>query len=157
MQALICNIFAQLKPRDGMIATAESCTGGMIAAAITNVAGSSEFFDRGFITYSNQSKIDMLGVSPETLEHYGAVSDETAAEMARGAINKSRADYALSVTGIAGPGGGSAEKPVGLVFIGLAVRGGDVQTFRYHFTGDRADVRVQTVRAALMHLLGALS
>lgn len=157
MPDLISEIFSALKKRGGTIATAESCTGGMIAAAITDVAGSSEFFDRGFITYSNPSKIDLLGVSPYTLEQHGAVSEQTAAEMARGAIDKSRADYALSVTGIAGPGGGSAEKPVGLVFIGLAVRGGDVQTFRHHFTGDRADVRAQTVRAALTHLRKALS
>lgn len=157
MPDLISDVFAALKKRGGTIATAESCTGGMIAAAITDVAGSSEFFDRGFITYSNQSKIDMLSVSPDTLEHHGAVSEQSAAEMARGAIDKSRADIAIAVTGIAGPGGGSAEKPVGLVFIGIAVRGGDVQIFRHHLTGDRADVRAQTVRAALTHLREALS
>ena len=157
MPDLISDIFSLLKRRGGMLATAESCTGGMIAAAITDVAGSSEFFDRGFITYSNQSKIDMLGVLPETLEHHGAVSEQTASEMALGALNASRATCAVSVTGIAGPGGGTADKPVGLVCMGVALRGGPVQTFRHVFTGDRADIRAQAVQTALGHVKEALS
>ena len=106
-----------------MLATAESCTGGMIAAALTDIAGSSAVVDRGFVTYSNEAKMDMLGVSAATLDAHGAVSRETALEMAAGALARSRAGIALSVTGIAGPGGGSAEKPVGLVWFGLAMTG----------------------------------
>jgi nicotinamide-nucleotide amidase len=157
MPDLISDIFSLLKRRGGMLATAESCTGGMIAAAITDVAGSSEFFDRGFITYANQSKIDMLDVLPETLERHGAVSEQTASEMALGALNASRATCAVSVTGIAGPGGGTADKPVGLVYMGVAVRGEPVQTFRHIFTGDRAAIRAQAVQAALKHVKGVLS
>ncbi|RUY69046.1 CinA family protein, partial [Mesorhizobium sp. M7A.F.Ca.CA.001.13.1.1] len=103
-----------------MLATAESCTGGMIIAALTDIAGSSAVVDRGFITYSNEAKMDMLGVSAATLDAHGAVSRETAIEMATGALTRSRAGLTLAVTGIAGPGGGSAEKPVGLVWFGVA-------------------------------------
>src|SRR4051794_40923797 len=106
-----------------MLATAESCTGGMIIAALTDIAGSSAVVDRGFITYSNQAKMEMLGVAAATLDAHGAVSCETASEMAAGALARSRAGLSLAVTGIAGPGGGSADKPVGLVWFGVAVTG----------------------------------
>ena len=110
--------------RGWMVATAESCTGGMITAAITDIAGSSAVLDRGFVTYSNDAKREMIGVSAETLEVHGAVSKQTAVQMAEGALARSRADIAVSVTGIAGPGGGSLEKPVGLVHLAVARRGG---------------------------------
>jgi len=135
-----------------MCATAESCTGGGIGAAITAVAGSSEMFHGGVISYSNEVKRAVLGVKAETLEKFGAVSSETAAEMAAGAKRLTGADVAVAVTGIAGPGGGSAEKPVGLVWFGLATDAG-VRTERALFPGDREDVRSATV----LHALGMLS
>ena len=140
-----------------MVATVESCTGGMIAAAITDIAGSSAVLDRGFVTYSNEAKQDMVGVSPATLAAHGAVSYQTAIEMAEGALGRSRADIAVSVTGIAGPGGGSPEKPVGLVY--MAVAGKHMQT-RYETLqlGDvgRDQIREQTVRQALEALIEAV-
>ncbi|MBW8636940.1 CinA family protein [Hoeflea sp. WL0058] len=144
------------KRADLLVATAESCTGGMIAAAITDVSGSSAVFDRGFITYSNQAKQDMLGVSEATLDRFGAVSRQTAEEMALGAISRSRADFAVSVTGIAGPGGGSAEKPVGLVHMGLAGRSGFLRhkILRCGNIG-RDAVRVATLENALDMLIDA--
>ena len=138
------------------IATAESCTGGMIAAALTAIAGSSEVFERGWITYSNAAKAESLGVSPETLAVHGAVSAETAEAMAKGAMHRAQAQVAVSVTGIAGPGGGSPEKPVGLVFIGLARKDGWCQVERCEFSGDRDAVRQQTVDRALTHLASVL-
>ena len=133
-----------------MIATAESCTGGMIIAALTDIAGSSAVVDRGFITYSNDAKIDMLGVSQETLKAHGAVSRETALEMAAGALAHSRASLALAVTGVAGPGGGSPEKPVGLVWFGVARKGMPVEAeFRLFEDKGRDFVRHETVRTAL--------
>ncbi|RUV39586.1 CinA family protein, partial [Mesorhizobium sp. M7A.F.Ca.CA.004.04.2.1] len=120
----LANALLQACQRRGiMLATAESCTGGMIIAALTDIAGSSAVIDRGFITYSNEAKMDMLGVSAATLGAHGAVSRETAIEMAAGALARSRAGLTLAVTGIAGPGGGSAEKPVGLVWFGVALDG----------------------------------
>ncbi|MFP1632608.1 CinA family protein [Zhengella sp. ZM62] len=140
-----------------MIATAESCTGGLIAAALTEIAGSSDVVDRGFITYSNEAKRDMLGVSDETLAAHGAVSAQTAGEMAAGALARSHAALAVSVTGVAGPGGGSAEKPVGLVWFGLAQTGKPVLTEARVFAGlDRDGVRRATVLHALAMLKTAL-
>lgn len=137
-----------------MLATAESCTGGMIAAALTDRPGSSKILERGFVTYSNDSKHEMLGVPAETLRDHGAVSAQTAIAMAKGALKHSRADVALSVTGIAGPDGGTPEKPVGLVYIGYGLKGEDVvHSAEHRFTGDRAAIRQQTVEAALRHLL----
>jgi nicotinamide-nucleotide amidase len=147
---------AALRARGMKLATAESCTGGMIGAALTDVAGSSNYFERGFITYSNESKHELLGVSADILRSHGAVSAETAAEMVAGALHHSRADIAVAVTGIAGPGGGSAEKPVGTVYIGWGVRGQPCVTAHHLFDGDRADVRRQTVDAAIHHLLKAI-
>lgn len=142
--------------KGAMLATAEFCTGGMIAAAITDRAGSSAYFDRGFVTYSNEAKQDMLRVSAQTLAVFGAVSAECAREMAEGALGNSRASIAVSVTGIAGPGGGSAGKPVGLVYFGLAAKGRETVTDRKVFSGDRDAVRRQTRDHALHLILNAI-
>jgi nicotinamide-nucleotide amidase len=139
--------------RGWCVATAESCTGGLIAAAITDVPGSSGWFERGFVTYSNDAKVEMLGVQPATLARHGAVSEPTAAEMAAGAIARSRADLAVAVTGIAGPDGGTPDKPVGTVCFAWARRGGGVETAAHRFPGDRAAVRAATVAAALQGLV----
>jgi len=140
-----------------MAATAESCTGGMIIAALTDIPGSSSAVDRGFITYSNEAKMEMLGVSGATLAAHGAVSRETVLEMASGAITGSRAGIALAVTGIAGPEGGSAEKPVGLVWFGLALRGRPAIAEKHIFPNNGRDfIRRETVRAALSMGLKAL-
>ena len=135
--------------RDGiMLATAESCTGGMIVAALTDIPGSSAVVDRGFVTYSNEAKMEMLGVRRATLDAHGAVSRETALEMAAGALARSRAGIALAVTGIAGPGGGSAEKPVGLVWFGLALTGQPAVAERRLFDDRGRDfIRRETVQA----------
>ncbi|WP_207459612.1 CinA family protein [Azospirillum sp. SYSU D00513] len=135
-----------------MVAVAESCTGGLIAGALTDRAGSSSVVERGFVTYSNEAKTEMLGVPAELIQAKGAVSAEVAAAMAVGALAKSRAGVAVSVTGIAGPGGATETKPVGRVYIGLAVRGGEVGAEEYTFPGDRQAVRLATVRAALEKL-----
>ncbi len=132
-----------------MMATAESCTGGWIAQVITSVAGSSVWFDRGFVTYSNESKQDMLGVCPETLRAHGAVSEEVVREMVAGALENSRAEIAVAVSGVAGPGGGSEEKPLGTVWLAWQLDGGSVLTKRMLFSGDRTQVREQTVLLAL--------
>ncbi len=139
-----------------MIATAESCTGGLVAGAITAVAGSSAWFDRGFVTYSNAAKIEQLGVSPETIATHGAVSTRTAAEMAAGARRVSGADWAVAVTGVAGPGGGSVDKPVGTVCFGWAGPRG-VQTESSLLSGDRAWVRRESVRIVLEGLIDRLA
>ena len=132
-----------------MLTTAESCTGGMIAAAITDIAGSSAIFDRGFVTYSNEAKTEMLGVPAALIAQHGAVSEEVARAMAQGALTHSRANFAISTTGIAGPSGGSAEKPVGTVYIGQCRKGEAPTATLRHFSGDRAAIRAQTVQAAL--------
>ena len=140
-----------------MLATAESCTGGMIIAALTDIAGSSAVVDRGLITYSNEAKMEMLGVSAATLQAHGAVSRETVLEMAAGALTHSRAGLALAVTDIAGPGGGSPEKPVGLVWFGVALRGGPVAAELNMFADNGRDfIRRETVRHALEIGLRAL-
>jgi nicotinamide-nucleotide amidase len=131
------------------IATAESCTGGLIAGALTEIAGSSDVVDRGFVTYSNQAKCDLLGVSVEMLIAHGAVSEPVARAMAEGALAHSGADVAVSVTGIAGPGGGTATKPVGLVHLACARKDHETLHERRIFTGDRGAVRMSTVKAAL--------
>ncbi|MCV3241530.1 CinA family protein [Mesorhizobium sp. ZC-5] len=139
-------------------ATAESCTGGMIISILTDIPGSSSMVDRGFVTYSNDAKIEMLGVSPVTLDAHGAVSRETALEMASGALARSHAGIALSVTGIAGPDGGSAEKPVGLVWFGLAMTGLQPIAERRQFDNKGRDfIRRETVRTALEMGLKALA
>lgn len=135
------------------IATAESCTGGMIAASLTDIAGSSDSYERGFVTYSNESKAELLGVSADLIAAHGAVSEPVARAMAEGALTRSLADIAVAVTGIAGPGGGSPNKPVGLVYIAAARRGEEVLVERHQFPGDRSAVRRSTVQRALELLL----
>lgn len=136
-----------------LITTAESCTGGWAAQAITHTAGSSAWFDRGFVTYSNAAKIELLAVAPDILERYGAVSEETAAAMAIGAIAHSDANLAVAITGIAGPTGGSADKPVGTVCFAWAIRGEAPSSERRLFAGDREAIRKQSVIHALSGLL----
>jgi nicotinamide-nucleotide amidase len=135
------------------IVTAESCTGGLVAAALTQIPGSSAVVERGFVTYSNDAKTEVLGILPEPLELYGAVSEQTAEAMAKGALEFSRADVAVSVTGIAGPDGGSSAKPVGLVHFGLANRAGALFHYTCNFKGDRDDIRMQGVHEALKLLM----
>lgn len=139
----------KLKSCEKKIATAESCTGGWIAQTITDVPGSSAWFDRGFVTYSNAAKVQMLGVSPQMLEEFGAVSAETATEMAAGALAHSDADIAVAVTGIAGPDGGTTDKPVGTVFIGWADKNGEANVVKKQFAGNRRQIREQTVKSVL--------
>ncbi len=131
------------------VATAESCTGGMIAATLTEIPGSSEVLERGFVVYSNAAKYELLGVPQQTIERYGAVSAEVAAGMVEGALARSPADIAVAVTGIAGPGGATAGKPVGLVFLAVGKRGGAPQIERHHYSGDRQEVRIASTRRAL--------
>lgn len=138
------------------IATAESCTGGMIAAALTDIPGSSDVFERGFVTYSNEAKMEMLGVADWIIGLNGAVSAQTAEAMARGAIENSQADVAVAVTGIAGPGGGTAQKPVGLVYIGIAVKGKSLQWKKCVFSGDRTVIRKKATHRALELLQQAI-
>lgn len=136
--------------------TAESCTGGLLAAAITSVAGSSDVFEAGYVTYADHAKVNMIGVPKALINAYGAVSSETAAAMAKGACTAAGADFAVAVTGIAGPGGGSPDKPVGLVFIAVATKSGTAHAERHAF-GDigRHEVRLASVRAALASLIEA--
>jgi nicotinamide-nucleotide amidase len=151
----VAELLQVYRERGWKIATAESCTGGLVAATLTAIAGSSDVFDRGWVTYSNEAKREQLGVGAMVLEARGAVSGEVAEAMAKGALHRSKADVAISVTGIAGPGGGSPEKPVGVVFIGLARKDGWSQVERCQFDGDRDSVRAQTVARALTHLHSA--
>ncbi|MCG8393780.1 MAG: CinA family protein [Pseudomonadales bacterium] len=142
----------QLKRQQLMAVTAESCTGGGIAHILTSMAGSSGWFERGFVTYSNEAKQDMLGVSADILESHGAVSEETALAMARGAINHSRGHVSVAVTGIAGPDGGSEDKPVGTVWIAWGQKLGYAEAQCFHFQGDREAVRQQTILEAIRGL-----
>jgi len=142
-----------LKRRGFMLALAESCSGGMAAQYMTAVAGSSAWFDASFVTYSNQAKTRMLGVSPETLAQHGAVSEQTALEMALGALAHSQADVAAAITGIAGPDGGSVDKPVGTVSFAWARNDGIQQTVTYQFSGNREMVRKESVKTVLEGLL----
>lgn len=145
-----------LAARGWRLATAESCTGGWVAKVCTDFAGSSGWFERGFVTYSNDAKLELLGVHGETLAGYGAVSEETVREMAQGALVRSRADVSLAISGIAGPAGGSPEKPVGTVCFAWAVRGSGISTQQVRFEGDRDAVRRQAVARALRGLLDVL-
>lgn len=145
---------AALRQQGVMAATAESCTGGLIAGALTEIAGSSDVVDRGFVTYSNAAKTAMLGVPTALIESEGAVSAAVAAAMAAGALARSDAGVAVAVTGVAGPGGGSAEKPVGTVWFGLSATGQPTRTERIVFPGDRSAVRRATVLHALRLLAG---
>ncbi len=145
---MINKLIEKLNENHLTISTAESCTGGMIGACITSVPGASNVYNEGYITYSNDAKERLLGVSHMTLETYGAVSGETAREMAEGARKKSNADIAVAVTGIAGPGGGTDQKPVGLVYIGVSTEK-SVIAHKFIFQGDRDDVRKSTVENAI--------
>lgn len=156
LEALSARVGAALKAAGLTLATAESCTGGWVAQVITHTAGSSDWFERGFITYSNVAKIEQLGVAPTTLQQHGAVSLETAAAMVNGAIDHSRAALALAITGIAGPSGGSPDKPVGTVCFGWCFRGETPVTRRRRFGGDRESVRYQALVFALEELLRQL-
>ena len=138
------------------ISVAESCTGGSLSSSLTSISGASSYFNCGFITYSNQSKIDMLGVSPESIEMYGAVSEKVAHEMVAGAGQRSHSNLAVSITGIAGPSGGSASKPVGMVCIGFFFDG-NVTTTTQFFSGSRSDIVSQSVTFALVELSSKIS
>lgn len=156
-EALVNALAVALRARKLMLATAESCTGGLIAAACTSVAGSSDWFERGFVTYSNEAKTDMLGVPAGLIRQHGAVSREVALAMAEGAVANSLATAAIAVTGIAGPTGGTPDKPVGTVWMALAVPGLATQAELLQLKGDRAAVRSQTVRHGLQALIAALA
>ena len=151
--ALATRLGQLLLDRRWIVSTAESCTGGLIAGAITDVAGSSGWFDRGFVTYSNEAKIEMLGVSANTLDTHGAVSEATAREMVAGALRNSGATLVVAVTGIAGPAGGTPGKPVGLVWLAWGGRDGLVEARAKRFPGDRAAIRAATVERALEGLI----
>ena len=154
LQLMAERLGARLRDAKQMLVTAESCTGGWIAKTVTDVAGSSDWFDCGLAAYSYEAKQRLLGVRAETLEHFGAVSRETAIEMVSGALVHSGSTVAVAVTGIAGPGGGTDDKPIGTVWIAWKRRGGYPQAELFHFDGDREAVRRQTVAAALRGLEG---
>ena len=156
LQALLERLASSLRTRGSMLASAESCTGGLIAAACTSLAGSSDWFERGFVTYSNAAKTELLGVPTALIAQHGAVSAEVARAMADGALRHSHAQLAVAVTGVAGPGGGSALKPVGTVWLAVALAGLPAQAELLQMSGDRADVRQQTVLRALAALVAAL-
>jgi len=156
LTTLVTLVGAKLRAKGLMLTTAESCTGGWVAQVVTTIAGSSDWFERGFVTYSDAAKQEMLGVSARTLAVRGAVSEETAREMAIGALAHSRAQVALAITGIAGPGGGSADKPVGTVCFAWTLKSGAVSAETRQFTGDRESVRRQSVIAALQGVLELL-
>ncbi len=143
------DVLGRCSDRAWRIATAESCTGGLVAACLTSVPGYSSVTERGFVTYSNDAKTEMLGVPAALIESHGAVSQPVAEAMAAGAITRSRADLAVSLTGVAGPTGGSPEKPVGTVWIGVCRRGQSPRALRFLFPGSRAAVRLASVKAAL--------
>lgn len=156
MEDLAKQVAHALKTAGALLVTAESCTGGWVAQILTAVPGSSAWFERGFVTYSNEAKRESLGVSDDTLARHGAVSEETALEMARGALAHSRGNIALSVTGVAGPSGGTPSKPVGTVCFAWARSGGLLRGETRHFAGDRESVRRQSVVRALEGVLETL-
>lgn len=156
MKPLAARLGRRLKRARAVLVTAESCTGGWVAQAVTAVAGSSDWFDRGFVTYSNAAKRQMLGVRGKTLEAHGAVSEQTAREMAKGALRRSRGTIAVAVTGIAGPGGGSKAKPVGTVCFAFATSR-TMSSEKRRFKGDRESVRRQSVIRALQGVLETLT
>ncbi|MBP7201778.1 MAG: CinA family protein [Propionivibrio sp.] len=153
LEALAAEVGALLGANGQKLATAESCTGGWVAQCLTAIAGSSDWFERGFVTYSNEAKQEMLGVARETLDRHGAVSVATAQAMAQGALRRSRADWSVAITGIAGPTGGSPDKPVGTVCFGWAGPDGFTTTELCHLAGSRAEVRAQSVAYALHGVL----
>lgn len=157
LRQLAVDLSEKLRARGWMLATAESCTGGWVGHLLTSLPGSSHWYERGFISYANAAKVEMLGVSPETLQMHGAVSEITAAEMAVGALKHSHAQATLSITGIAGPGGGTPQKPVGLVCYGWSLADGTVMTSTCRLDGDREEIRSRAVAAALRGLIELVS
>lgn len=156
MADLVEKLAALLPNKKKVLATAESCTGGLLAATITQRPGISANFERGFITYSNESKTEMLGVSADKIAEHGAVSDQVAIAMAMGALEHSHASISISITGIAGPDGGSEQKPVGLVYFGYALKGVKQGSVEHHFKGSRAEIQRQAVQTALQLLIRVL-
>ena len=156
LRELVGELLVACRQRNLRLTTAESCTGGLVAAALTAVAGSSAVFERGFVTYSNEAKIEILGVPKTMIDRHGAVSEAVARAMAEGAIAHSRADLAISITGVAGPDGGTAAKPVGLVHFATARRNGATMAEMRLFPGDRDSVRLAAVAAALRLIVGRL-
>ena len=156
LEALAIQLGEAASSHDYLIATAESCTGGGVAETITRIAGSSKWFDRGFVTYSNDAKKELLDVQQQTLENFGAVSEQTAQEMVLGALKHSHSDIAVSITGVAGPGGGTKEKPVGTVCFAWGDRIVEVKTATLHFEGDRQSIRIQSSMMALQGLIDLL-
>lgn len=156
MQDLVEHLAELLIKKHLMLATAESCTGGLLAAAITHRPGSSQVFERGFITYSNESKTEILDVPADLIARHGAVSGEVAEAMARGALKKSNAHITVSITGIAGPEGGTPEKPVGLVYFGYALKGGSVGSIQEKYEGTREQIRAAAASTALRSLISVL-
>jgi nicotinamide-nucleotide amidase len=156
-ESLVNQIAGFLTGQQQTVTTVESCTGGGVAYQLTAVAGSSNWFEKGFVTYSNQAKTEMVGVAEALIEAHGAVSIEVAAAMAEGGRHRANASYAVSITGIAGPGGGTPDKPVGTVCFGWASPSGEVKTSRILFKGDRVSVRLQSVNYALAELVKLLT
>ncbi|HYN77077.1 MAG TPA: nicotinamide-nucleotide amidase [Lamprocystis sp. (in: g-proteobacteria)] len=156
LDPIAARLGALLMARGLRLVAAESCTGGWIAKVVTDIAGSSAWFDRGFVTYSNAAKADMLGVRAQTLDTHGAVSEPVVLEMVAGALGRSQAQVAVAVSGVAGPGGGSGDKPVGTVWFAWSIPDGPPLTQRLQFAGDRDEVRHQAVRVALEGLLERL-
>jgi nicotinamide-nucleotide amidase len=156
VETLVERLAAALRARAAMVATAESCTGGLVAAACTSLAGSSDWFERGVVTYSNAAKTELLGVATELIARHGAVSAEVARAMASGLLARAPAAFALAVTGIAGPGGGSVDKPVGTVWIATAVRDGASEAVFLRASGDRAAIRHQALLRALEQMLARI-
>lgn len=157
MDNLAAQVGDALKSHGMMLATAESCTGGGVAQAITEISGSSAWFERGFITYANDAKREMLGVSEATLSRHGAVSEATVREMVEGALRHSHAQVALAVSGVAGPTGGTPEKPVGTVWFAWGIKGGACVARLHHLSGNRVEIRAQSVSIALQGVLDLLN
>jgi nicotinamide-nucleotide amidase len=156
VSALVVRLAEALRTRRAMLATAESCTGGMVAAACTSLAGSSDWFERGVVTYSNGAKSELLGVDPALIARHGAVSEQVARAMAEGLLARAPATFAVAVTGIAGPGGGSADKPVGTVWIATAARAGAAEAKLLQASGDRVAIRQQSLVRALEQVLARI-
>ncbi|BBJ22866.1 CinA family protein [Candidatus Nitrotoga sp. AM1P] len=157
IENMAIQIGSALKSHGLVLATAESCTGGAVASAITDIAGSSEWFERGFVTYSNEAKREMLGVAQDTLTRYGAVSEAVVREMVAGALYYSHAQVALAVSGIAGPAGGTSDKPVGTVWFAWGIKEGQCFVCLHHLSGNRAEIRTQSVGIAFQGVLELLS
>ena len=157
MDVLAAQVGGLLKAHGLMLATAESCTGGGVAQAVTEISGSSTWFERGFISYANDAKREMLGVSPDTLMHHGAVSEAVVREMVAGALLHSHAHVALAVSGVAGPSGGTPEKPVGTVWFAWGIKGRTCVAHLHHLTGSRGEIRAQSVRLALQGVVNLLN